>query len=519
MEQPVILQRTTTNLIHILLPGLILGIAGCSSERSSNPLSPQIAGPIAGVTITTPSALDPPDGRLIAATEQPIVLSFESVTSNSPRPFTYQVEVAREPTFSQTRLSMDGIQPHDNSPVLVDLKESLEAEELYFWRVRAVDGANSSAYSEVVSFEVFSPVNIAQAVASEPSGGQETATNIPLLVANHAETSGPAEDVQYRFELATDPEFISPIAVLTSNPVLGTNPSVSPGELAHNQTFHWRVRASAKARNGQIIGPWSATASFRTPPPPITIGTPIPASPINGATTDSIRPTFTVTNGVVSGSAGTVTYRFEIDEGTSFGNPTTVMEVPRSGSSSTSATTTNTLQTDRHYFWRVNASNGSIMTEWSAPHSFRTPTAQTESPTTLPGSGPRTSDPAPGQKLPLPNEAALIAELAETHSAALANSCQEEGGTWEFMDLAVEKLRETDSRWGYNCKRGNCNDPSVDIVDYFYGIGDGNHSTDVYIIDIIQNHCSHGSENPAWYDLTDATRNNGTVGRWLYPRP
>ncbi|MEE2791344.1 MAG: hypothetical protein VX453_06915, partial [Acidobacteriota bacterium] len=372
---------------------------------------------------------------------------------------------------------------------------------------------------QTVSFEVFSPVIVAAPVASEPTGGQTTVTNSPRLVAHHAEISGPAEDILYRFELATEPVFTAPSAVLTVAQAAGTVTSASPGELPHDQTFHWRVRVSAQARNGQILGPWSATASFRTPPPPITIGTPIPASPINGATTDSVRPTLTVTNGVVSGPAGTVTYRFEIDEGTSFGNPTTVMEVPRSGSSSTSATTTNTLQNDRHYFWRVTASNGSITTEWSAPQSFRTPAAQTEPPTTEPGSEPRTPDPAPGQKLPLPNQAALIVELAETHSAALANSCQEEGGTLEFMDLAVEKLRETDSRWGYNCKRGNCNDPSVDVVDYFYGIGDGNHSTDVYIIDIIQNHCSHGSENPAWYDLTDATRNNGTVGRWLYPRP
>ena len=54
------------------------------------------------------------------------------------------------------------------------------------------------------------------------------------------------------------------------------------------------------------------------------------------------------------------------------------------------------------------------------------------------------------------------------------------------MDLAVAALRARDTRWGYNCKRGNCNDLSIDVVTYFYGAGDGRYSPDVYLIDIIR---------------------------------
>ena len=40
------------------------------------------------------------------------------------------------------------------------------------------------------------------------------------------------------------------------------------------------------------------------------------------------------------------------------------------------------------------------------------------------------------------------------------------GGSWQFMDQVVDTLRTYDTRWGYNGKRGNANDPSKDVVTY-----------------------------------------------------
>ena len=505
--------KRTTGPIIIYLAVLVLGSGGCDAERSSNPLSPNIAGPLAGVTITTPATVEPINGKLIAVTDQPITLTFATVTSDSVRPFTYEVDIATESVFAQMVLTISGVEPSKISPVVVKLPETLDADQVYFWRVRAVDGANSSLYSETVSFEVFSPVVIAAPTASEPRGGQTTVTNSPTLVAHHAEISGPAEDIRYQFELAAEPGFSALLAVLTVVPDAGPSTSVSPGGLPYDETFHWRVRTFAQARNGQVVGPWSDTATFRTPAAPVTIDVPTPASPINGVTVASVRPTLTATNGSVSGPAGAVIYRFEVDEGTSFSSPTAVMEVPRSNGSNTATTLTTTLQNGREYFWRVNASTDTITTAWSPWQNFRTPTEEAPTP------GPRTPDPSPGGQLPLPNEAALIAELAATNPAALADSCVYEGGSWEFMDLAVEALRAKDTRWGYNCKRGNCNDPSIDVVDYFWGVGDGQDSADVYLIDIISSVCPDGNQAPAWTDITESTTDNGTIGRWLYPRP
>ena len=76
------------------------------------------------------------------------------------------------------------------------------------------------------------------------------------------------------------------------------------------------------------------------------------------------------------------------------------------------------------------------------------------------------------------------------------------------MDQVVDTLRTYDTRWGYNGKRGNANDPSKDVITYHYGPGPDANSTDVYIIDIIGGHCG-STPSPTWIDVTDVTVQSG----------
>ena len=216
-----------------------------------------------------------------------------------------------------------------------------------------------------------------------------------------------------------------------------------------------------------------------------------------------------VANGAASSSIGAVTYEFQVDDsGASFPSPSTFNTL-RSNGSTSSAQVQGSLLKNTTFFWRTRATAGAFTSNWSPTQTFATPDIVEN----------RTPDPAPGQKLPLPNEAALIQQVASQNSGALANSCIEEGGSWEFMDAAVEALREKDTRWGYNCKRGDCNHISIDVVDYFWGIGDGGNSTDVYIIDIINAVCPGGNQSTSWTDQTEVTHEEGAIGRWVYPRP
>ena len=493
-----------------------MGLSACDAERSANPLSPEIAGPMAGEVITTPSAVQPANGLLLAETEQPLTLSFMSAESNSVRPFTYELQIASDAAFINVVVHMTGIEPGASGQVVVALPDTLDAG-VYYWRTRALDGANTGDYSAAVSFEIFTPVVIGAPSASVPAGGVTIISNAPTLVAAHGTITGPAESIRYRFELATDAGFATLSAVLETDQSGGDTTSFAPGGLPYDQLFHWRVRAYAMARNGQITGPWGAT-SFRTPPAPVVIGVPVPASPINNATTPSVRPTLTANNGEISGPAGNVNYRFEVAEDPSFPSPVASIVVPVSGCGTTTATLTSDLQAGRAHFWRVSASNATITTSWSPAQPFRTPSAGGGSPPPgSPPSGPgggRTPDPPPGGQLPLPDESGVIDAVAAANPGALANSCVHEGGSWQFMDLAVAALRAKDTRWGYNCKRGDCNDPSIDVVNYFYGSGSGDHSSQVYIIDIIGAVCPSGNQSPSWTDQT------GTgLGRWVYPRP
>jgi hypothetical protein len=121
----------------------------------------------------------------------------------------------------------------------------------------------------------------------------------------------------------------------------------------------------------------------------------------------------------------------------------------------------------------------------------------------------RTPDPVNGERLPLPNMAGVVARVAAEHPDAMGASC----GDWRFMDLLVDELRRHDTRWGYNWKRGNVGDASHDVVDYHWGAGPDEGSTEVYIVDVITGHCG-GNPSAGWGDVTDVTYHNGTIGRW-----
>lgn len=117
----------------------------------------------------------------------------------------------------------------------------------------------------------------------------------------------------------------------------------------------------------------------------------------------------------------------------------------------------------------------------------------------------RTPDPAPGSRLPLPNEEGFVRSLIQSRPDLVQRSCQPESGgngTWELMDFLVDKLREKDLRWGYNGRRGIATDVARDEVAYHWGRGESLNSRETYSIDILGGHCGP-NPTPAWFDVTD----------------
>ena len=253
---------------------LAIGLAACGTEESRNPLSPNIAGEIAGVNITIPALIEPINGVLVVS-GTPVVLKFGSATSNSERPFWYEVQLARDDTFQQIVRESTQVAPEESGTQALaqgvtnsfPVEETLESGVTYWWRVRAADGANTGPYSEAHAFEVYTPVTVGVPVPKSPVGGVVLTSPQPQLNTTTPEITGPATNIRVRFEIATSTSFANPTAVLEVAPG-AERTLVTSGNLAWNTTFYWRVRVAANGREGQIVGNWSQTVNFKTPPAP-----------------------------------------------------------------------------------------------------------------------------------------------------------------------------------------------------------------------------------------------------------
>jgi hypothetical protein len=249
--------------------------------------------------------------------------------------------------------------------------------------------------------------------------------------------------------------------------------------------------------------------------------------PTDGRTIDTRRPTFVWANAAGTYENIGLAYQIEVTEQT--GEVIYSRVVGESQDFSTN-TMDFDLAENKAYSWRVRAVLSTGQGPWSGYADFRTPKPVVVVPTPVPGpdvaNAYRTPDPPPGQRLPRPNHLGVLLALSAADPSLLRESCQDGGGNWRFMDKAVDTLRILDMRYGYNCKRGNCNDISHDVVSYHWGPGQDEGSTQVYCTDIISGHCGP-APSLFWNDVTTITFESGTVckvtarrpGRTVYPLP
>ena len=104
-------QNRNVTLRIVIAVIISAGLAACS-EKSRSPLSPYVAGPMEGVSIGAPSPVGPLDGTLVAVGD-PLILRFGSATSNSERPFWYEIQLAADSQFLDVRHEADQVDPVD----------------------------------------------------------------------------------------------------------------------------------------------------------------------------------------------------------------------------------------------------------------------------------------------------------------------------------------------------------------------------------------------------------------------
>ena len=386
-----------------------VAVSACEAEKSRNPLSPNVAGPIAGVSISPPTPVNPINGAEVLNTA-PVRLVFNNGSTNGQRPLFYIVELASDAAFTNKVFAQSKVTPGSTQTSIV-VDAALTADRTYYWRAKADDGANESEFSSVAKFDIVVPIVIEAPVPISPVSGLVASSTRPALVVNNAGVQGRAGRVEYWFEVALDQAF--------SRTIIQQGVERSSGA----QTSR-RCRTCRRARCS------------------------------SGASRDS-----------------TARLRDHGRSRRASGRP-----LPRRAPGRTSRTATS-----------------------------RTAGRRPDSRSCRRGSNCRCRA----------TVRPWCQQVAAQYPNALRNSCQDNGGTWEFMDRVVDALRQHDSRWGYNGKRGNPNDPSQDVVAYHWGRGADQNSPNVYAFDIIGSHCG---PNPhagmAQHHRPERVRAAWTAGRF-----
>ncbi len=281
-----------------LIFALSLATLGCQQLKSANPLGPDVAGPISGVQITAPQLLEPNSGATLTGHTTNISLVVQNAQTSGERPLWLQLDLSTDAGFQQILHQADRLTPGGDGRTTYRLPEALAAGRTYYWRARALDGANSGPYSDVAHFSVVDPVIIETPVPLEPLG--LIATNRPEFKVRNGAVSGPAGGVVYRFEVATAPDVLAITAVVTVAAGSGGTTSMSLGELPYGRTLYWRVYAT----DHETTSDYSQAVWFRTPdapsptPGPTPTPQPVPGGSVGGARTISPEEALSIIEGV-----------------------------------------------------------------------------------------------------------------------------------------------------------------------------------------------------------------------------
>jgi hypothetical protein len=269
-----------------LVLALLVPLVACEAKKSETPLSPTVAGPIAGVEITAPRLLEPSEGTKLKESQQPITLLVENSSTNGVRPIAYTFEVATDSSFEVKMYARSGVLPGSDGRTRVTV-DRLESGRSYHWRVRADDGANSSVYS-VANFELLPKPQLDPPPAISPINNAQTATRSPQLVVGASTRNAAVTSVVYEFQLASDAAFTAMVATGIRTEDGGSTAFGIGGDLAASTTYFWRARAI----ESDVTSGWSTIHSFRTPaaagPSPGPSPGPAPGGPCNSSSPQSI---------------------------------------------------------------------------------------------------------------------------------------------------------------------------------------------------------------------------------------
>lgn len=390
------------------------------------------------------------------ATAQPAAPTFEASSSGStvtaswsavPGATGYRVEAGLSPTIVVAGYDLGLI----TSFTLPEVPQGT-----YYMRVRARDGNGLGAPSNGVAVTVHSDI----APPAPPTNFAATVVGNTVTLTTQL-PAGPLTGLLLAVGVVPDAvNAVLPLTVAAQN----TIPNVPPGVVYGRLIALNAGGQSAPSNEVQIVISPNACVP--------------PAAPVVSAQVAG-QGVLVAWNAV----AGAAAYRLDVST-TPGGAP--VISQPL-GPSTTSIS--NPAVPPGTYFVRVSAGTACGLTATSAEIAFTVNATQ-------PGSN-RTPNPPSGQALPLPNRYDLLATLDRAFRAEMLASCG--NNAWLFR--AVQRLRQEDTRWGLNWKRGRVGDMSQDVITYNYGPEADEGTRNIYVIDVIAGHCG-ASPRAGWINVT-----------------
>ncbi len=315
---------------------------------------------------TTPSPTSPTGG---ATTSTSPTLTTGASTDADNSSLTYTFQVSKFQNFSSIAVS-GSVTSSSSSSITWQVSPALEGQTTYWWRVKAADFIESSAWSGALSFVTDVAVNSPPSVpgiSSPPSGSNISQTSVTLVVSNSSDVDG--NTLTYDFELYNSGG--STLLASQSGVVSGTGTTLwaSSFTLTNGIGYSWRARAN----DGAAFSGWTTLATFS-----VSVGggntvpsLPIALTPANGDTLIGSSITFTWQNSFDPDNDA-IGYDVWLMTDSSGGSDLdSARNIPEAGTGTTTSRTFSTsLTSGQRYWWSLRANDGQAWTSRSAATSF-----------------------------------------------------------------------------------------------------------------------------------------------------
>jgi hypothetical protein len=249
----------------------------------------------------------------------------------------YEVWISKDSSFN---LNVQKLNSVFNSVNFSNLDYSTD----YYWRVRARNNDGYSDWSKIFYFRTMKNGEIASPDLTKP-GDNSYRNNINLTL---SWLTIPNAD-SYSIELSSDEGFSN---IIRTEATLKTN-ELEIRDLQFNQKYFWRVRTIA----GENKSEWSPTWNFTTLLKPVSL-----ISPANESININTGSVF-----IWDQVDGALLYDLQIANDEEFENIIFSRYDIHENQS-----TTDGLESDKTYYWRIMAKNQDNISDWSSPAKFRT---------------------------------------------------------------------------------------------------------------------------------------------------